>query len=38
MTCGEIVEVFEALAAKEHPFFPYPIVHVKPSRSGASPA
>jgi hypothetical protein len=38
MTCGEIVESFEALAAQENPFFPYPIVHVKLSRSGAPPA
>jgi hypothetical protein len=32
MTNGEIVEVFEKLAAQEDSFFPYPIVHVKPKR------
>ena len=32
MTYGEIVEVFEELAAQENPFLPYPIVRVKPER------
>ena len=30
MTVGEIVEAFEEIAAREHPFSPYPIVRIKP--------
>lgn len=30
ITYGEIVEAFEKLAAKDDPFFPYPIVFIKP--------
>jgi hypothetical protein len=32
MTNGEIVEVFEELAARDDPFSPYPIVRIKPKR------
>lgn len=32
MTVGDFVEAFEELAAKDDPFKPYPIVHIKPKR------
>ena len=32
MSVGDFIEAFEELAAKEDPFQPYPIVHIKPKR------
>jgi len=30
MTVGDLMEAFELLAAKDDPFRPYPVVHIKP--------